>query len=422
VPAIDGTGAATGKRPLAVCYIPGIDLRRVDAVAMPHLDALLKSRPSVRLRGQATHASAATLLSGTGPQRHGAWGPQLRPDWRRRSPFQRGLDLLPDWLTTAAQGARHLVAGSFDLATMPPRRRRRFAWHRLNMKAVRDHEAVMREMNGAPSLFSLVGRSRYAYVDDQRRLGRLLDRAAEPGIDLDVIANHTLDYLQHWNLHDEATIRAAYRATDDFLRALQEKCERRGFRLLVISDHGQEPVLRVVDPRPLLAGLDLPDGSFDHFTEYAKLTFWFHTRDARRRTQARIDAGGEGVLLPREDLRRYGVDFTDGSYGDAVLYLAPGASFFPNDFYHPLANALLALSKGGQGGRWRRPWHQGEHGYLPDHPCEDGFMVAADDRVRPIVAGAPVPLLDVAPSILALLGLAAPPWMEGRPALAAKAG
>lgn len=415
--------ASTPTRPLVVCYVPGLDLRRIDDRLTPFVAALLSDFPKMPLRGQATHASAPTLFSGVGPQTHGAWGPQLRPHTRDdRSLLQRGLDRLPDWLTTTVQGFAHMTFGSIDLATMPPRRRRRFAWRRLNMKAIRDRDRTMRKMNGAPSLFGTVASSRYGYVDDFGRTHLLLERAADPRIELDVFANHALDYMQHWNMHDERLMDANYRDIDDFVRALHAKCDHRGTRLVLISDHGQEPVRRVVDPRPILTGLDVPPGSFDHFVEYAKMTLWFRDAATEARIVRRLRDVPDTISMPRADLRRYGVDFADGSFGDAVLYLRPGCSFFPNDFYQPLANAVLAAKKPGQRGRWRRPWHQGEHGYLPDHPCEDGFVVVADKRVRLRSDLPEARLIDVAPSLLAMLGMPAPAAMEGRSLLAPAAG
>ena len=81
---------------LLVCYVPAIDLREVAAGAFPYVAQLLSSCPSVRFRTQPTTDQLATLLTGTWPHEHGLWGPRLKPDWRRRTPVQRLIDLLPD--------------------------------------------------------------------------------------------------------------------------------------------------------------------------------------------------------------------------------------------------------------------------------------------------------------------------------------
>lgn len=407
-----------GPTGLFVCYLPGLDLRRIGPEHTPCLARLLTAFPSVRLRAQATHANAPTLFTGVNPPAHGAWGPRLRPDWPRRSPAQRMLDQLPDLATTTAQGLAHLAYGGIDLATMPPRRRRRFVWHRLNMKAIRDPADAIRHLDGVPSLFNIVQRSRYTYFDDCLGLDRALEKAVSRHLELDVIANHALDYFQHWNLHDEARIARFYRQIDAFVEQLHGKCERAGFGLVLMSDHGQEPVRRVVDPRPILRDLALPADAYDYFVEYAKMTLWFHSAEARARILGRLDAVADGVVVLREDLRRYDVDFADGSYGDALLYLRPGCSFFPNDFYQPLANAVLSVQRHEQRGRLRRPWHQGEHGYLPEADSELGFMVAVDDRLRATVDQAQ--LIDVAPTLLARLGIAPPPNMQGGDVFAAR--
>jgi hypothetical protein len=59
----------------------------------------------------------------------------------------------------------------------------------------------------------------------------------------------------------------------------------------------------------------------------------------------------------------------------------------------------------------------GAHGYRPDHPLMSGIFVAFGAGVPRGAQLGPVRAIDVAPTLLALLGVPAPEWMEGRPLL-----
>ena len=57
---------------------------------------------------------------------------------------------------------------------------------------------------------------------------------------------------------------------------------------------------------------------------------------------------------------------------------------------------------------------RGAHGYLPEHPSERGFALVADPRFRALRPSAA--LIDIAPTLLALLGVTPPAFMRGRAA------
>jgi hypothetical protein len=61
----------------------------------------------------------------------------------------------------------------------------------------------------------------------------------------------------------------------------------------------------------------------------------------------------------------------------------------------------------------------GSHGHRPDHPLMSGIFVAFGAGVPRGAQLGPVRAIDVAPTLLALLGVPAPEWMEGRPLLGA---
>ena len=401
---------------LLVCYVPGLDIRRVDSHLTPYLSQALDKGPCLRFLSLPAAHRVASMLTGAYPHEHGFWGPKLRPDWRHRSAGQRLIDRLPDVLTTTAQCVRHVVNGPVELATIPPHRRRRFEWMRFTMKHVSNVQHVLRRFERVPTIFQLVGEGRYRYVYAERwsGLAKLLANLDDGQPALELLDVHCLDRIQHWNPPGGDRVAEAYRQIDAFVEALHGKCRRQGVLFMIISDHGMEPVKRVVDLRAKLAELDLPPDDYDLFLENVRCTFWFHTAEARGQLTRILETCDDGVLVSREGMGRYGIHFEDDSYGHAYFYAHPGASFFPNDFHQRFSSVYLGLTDAQQRRRVFMPQHLADHGYLPHHACELGFMVLADDRYG--ARADTVELLDLAPTFLALIGQPKPSTMRGESA------
>ena len=402
---------------LLVCYVPALDLRDVAAGAFPYVAQLLSSYPSVRFRSQATTDQLTTLLTGTWPHEHGLWGPRLKPDWRRRTPVQRLIDLMPDLATSTGQCVRHALNGPIDLATMPPRRHRRFDWLRFNIKqltmsprscsrSTACHRSALRSARTAAAM-SITTTSGIS-TGCSRRSARATSRSR-----WSISTASTISSTGRWANGNRSA--GSFAASTTFVAALHRKSLRRGLGFVLLSDHGMEPVDRVVDLRKFLRGLDLPGNSYDVFIENTKSHLLVSRRRRRRQDRRRPaierprqprNAGGDAPLQPavrRRQLRH------------AYFYAPAGATFFPNDFHQPLVSLVRTVSDRQQRQRLRIPWHQGDHGYLPDNECEIGFMVLAEDGYE--VPGEPVALIDLAPTLLDLLRLPKPVTMKGRVAL-----
>lgn len=372
----------------------------------------MRACPTVRFRALPVTENLPTIVTGASPHVHGMWGPRLRAGGRFRTVLQWSVDQLPDLVTTTAQCLAHVANGPIELATMPPRRRRRFAWMRMNIKFTHDRDRAVRAIATTPSLFNLLGeQSRFVFEDRYDRLDALLHVAAKGEFRFLMADNHSLDYLLHWNMGSDA-IEDYEAGTDRFIADLEAKCRRNGIGFLLLSDHGQEPVTRVVDLAAEIEALALGPDQVDVFIENTRATLWWHDNAARARLVDRLDKLDFARLLLREDLTRFGIRFDDRGYGDAYVFANPGCTFFPNDFYQPIANVALALKDRGMRARRRRPWHVGDHGYASDTDIESGFMTLAEDGYA--ASAGRVDITDIAPSIMALLGCRPPESMTGR--------
>ena len=152
------------------------------------------------------------------------------------------------------------------------------------------------------------------------------------------------------------------------------------------------------------------------FLEVPSARFWLHTERAHERIGTLLGSIG-GTVLGWRDLAQFGIHFPDASRGELYWVADPGCVIFPHDFYHPIGNLALAASDWQQRPRLSSPVHRGYHAYMPHNPCEQGFVLLRDrDRT---LSGAPLRLVDVAPTVLHLLGVPPAPHMLGRSAVAA---
>lgn len=62
--------------------------------------------------------------------------------------------------------------------------------------------------------------------------------------------------------------------------------------------------------------------------------------------------------------------------------------------------------------RLSSPHHRGDHGYLPEHPSEHGFVILVDDGYD--APNSEASLIDIAPTVLSLPGDRPPASMKGR--------
>lgn len=398
---------------LSVCYISGLDLRRVDSATTPCLAAATTRGPFVPLRNMPSNELFPTLVTGVPPPRHGVWGVTLREE--PSSLLNTLIDSIPAAWATSWQCLRHWSDRRYDLAAVPPRRRRRLALTRTKYKRrTRRAEALFR-IGGLPTVFDVVGaeRGRYLFSASYDPRRDVLPRVGRGDVDLEILELYSLDRHQQWNLHREDETRRFYGRVDSFLEALRAKAAANGAALMVISDHGHERIGHSID---LFGGLDqrgVGPRDADWFVEVSSARFWFRDAAKRKSVERWLEATGRAALLDWREMPSTGIELTDGRYGELFCFLEPGCIFFPHDFHHPLANLWLGLSDPLQRSRLRDPRHRGNHGHLPHFAAERSFACLQDsDFVASREAGT---LLDVAPTILGCLDRPPPPSMAGTP-------
>ena len=403
---------------LFVCYVPGIDRRRVDTEHLPVVSSWFKSFPHTDLTGVPSVELCSTIMTGMLPHQHGIYQTALRAT-QPRTPGERIVDSLPDFATIFAQLVRHQLWHDCDIPTIPPRRRRQLELRRLKFRKRAGSAELRAALGPHPSLLDAVGWDDAGYrftdrFDDDRFL---VDNAAEGALRLEILQFHAMDMMGHWYLDTPEEQVRFHRRLDALLERLAEKCRSRGVTMVLITDHGQERVHHTLDLKRRLGELDLPSDEYAYFFQAVMARFWFRSERAREAVRVLLEGLPHGTLLDWRGLHAHGVEFPNDEYGELFFVPDPGWEIFPDDFHHPLINLVFGLTNWQERKRLRRGRHFGSHGYLPQHECERGFLLALDDRYS--VSASHGRLIDVAPTLLSMLGIDASAGMKGESLLRA---
>jgi hypothetical protein len=397
---------------LLLCYISGLDLRRIGPHT-PFLASALDLYPWTSFVNLPSNELFPTLVTGVDPTEHGVWGVKLRP-LVPESGVARLLDRLPDRLVTTIQGYLHLATNAFDLAAVPPRRRRHFDITRTKYQRRNQRLEALFKIGGIASIFDVVGKekSRYVFNSSSDPERQLLPRLCMDSHVLEVLELYSLDRYQQWNLDRPEAISRFYTRIDNFLYRLQAKCEASGSSMMIVCDHGHEPIRASIDLKTELARLHVPEQAYSYFIEVSNARFWFRTDHARQSIMTALSKLERATLLSFQDMHRFGVPLRDASYGEVFVFLDPGYIFFPHDFHHGLANLWLGLVDPMQRSRLRDPRHKGNHGHLPHFDTERSFVAFLDRNFEATTQRGSI--LDVAPSVLGVLDYEPPPNMKGQ--------
>ena len=313
-------------KPVLVCYLPGLDARRVDDERTPFLSRLRREQCVVPIATLPSTELVPTLVTGTLPHEHRVWQVSLKPEFRQER--RPGLpDRVPDILSSTLQCTRHFIDRSYDLAVIPWRRRRRFVLHRFKYTRRAASPQSMREFSGYQSIFGLLGdRARYLFTMDFDALPELGRQLPTGRYLIEFLEMYALDLVQHWHLDNVDVMNDALSRTDRFARDLHANCHQRGVRFVLLVDHGQE---RVVGSVPLLETIrqtGVPQTEYSYFAELASARFWFHTDRARKALTEKLATLSHTTLLDWRQMHQYQVCFEDDAFGELYVFADAGQS------------------------------------------------------------------------------------------------
>ena len=206
---------------------------------------------------------------------------------------------------------------------------------------------------------------------------------------------HGADHQGHRYGPSDDAVGKALRAQDRALQVLVDGLEERSAfantTLLLVSDHGMVEVEKRVD---LIAALDDANVYGEVLGGGGFATVWADGDRARAERIARIArAVGLDAYLRGQAPAELGADAP--RFGDVVVLAPPGTSIARS----------TSLAR----------FVRGMHGYRSDVPSMGAIFITAGRGAHPGTKLGRIRNLDVAPTVLALLGIPVPEWMEGSP-------
>jgi predicted AlkP superfamily pyrophosphatase or phosphodiesterase len=252
----------------------------------------------------------------------------------------------------------------------------------------------------------------YSFSSTHDPVKKVLPRLCKNESLIEILELYSLDRHQQWNLDRLEETERFYAVIDDFVQKLHEKCRQKKIVLMIVSDHGHEPIKNSIDIYSRLQEMGLGDKDISYFIEVSSARFWPHTDRARNRITEWLSSINTGKLLRYDEMAAYHIPLSDDRYGEMFFYLDPGHIFFPHDFHHPLARLFFGLTDSMQRSRLRDPRHRGNHGHLHYFEAERSLMLLADPDFE--VEASHADIFDVAPSMLSIIGIDPPASMSGR--------
>jgi len=318
-----------------------------------------------------------SIISGLTPAEHKLWSSYyyLREG---KSPFTwtRWLGLLPDRLTERARVRHYLsklvkkvcgISGYFQLYNVPFRHLPLF--HYAEWKRI--WEIQPQGLPTGTTIFDLMhaaGLSWYVHDSGKNDEGKLADLRAALGAgeaDLAYISLGKLDALMHAEGTRTAKIGELLKWYDARIHELMTGAGANydDVRLHIFTDHGMHDIHEGYDLQKDIAALGLRFGhDYVAFYDSTMGRFWPLTTNAETRLLAALGEHPKGRLLPEEELRRLGVYFPDGQYGDLIFLMHPGIQIAP--------------------GFMGRKAIAGMHGFHPDDP-DSRAMICANHPLPP---------------------------------------
>jgi hypothetical protein len=403
----------THNTPLFVCYVPGFDLRHINDRGASYTARLLTSFPHVKIKSYPCTELLPSILTGAYPQQHGKYQISLKDSVSHTQP-KKGPSRAAELLVTTLQCAYSLIDYRFDLPGVPAWRRRSFdLTARFKFVVRRRNSDVLRRIGGLDTIFDVVDNSTYHFSMEFLRLNKLFNKICTGIHRMEFVEIHSLDVIQLWYMDQPERINYYYRHFDEFVQKLHNRCQQSNMTLVLLVDRGMEKTKKTMNIMAKLTQVDIRVNEYSFFIEPPMARFWFHTDRARSTITEMLSTLPHGQLLRFRDMSRYHLEFETMKFGETFFIADAGYMIFPHDFYNPIGNMFLGLTDWKQRPRIVDPRQRAAHGFLPSAESETGFMIVCDETCSTGMEQAEI--IDVAPSLIELLGCRRPKSMKGRP-------
>lgn len=398
-----------------LCFIDGFDFNRINPENTPFISRSLNTYPYVRITSHPTSDHLPTILTGKHLHEHKIFDVILKTNSRETNVIKRLFQLLPDSVTTSLQCFLYLISNSCDLPRIPPKRRSQFHIIRTKSYKHKNNFDALLKINNSETIFNIIGKEncRYLYTNSSKLKQKILRKVGRGDYVLEFLEIYTMDTVQQWYMNNPVMINKFYRDTDVFINNLYEKCRENGVTLILLSDHGHDEVIGTIDILNSLKNLGIHEDEYSYFIQSQMARFWFHNNAARNRALEMFDKINDMRSFTWQELEKFNLVFRDSRYGEVFCMSKAGYIFFPDDFVQPVADLILGLLDKKKRARLSDPKFRGTHSFLREYNSSKGFLTIFDDNCKAISSG--IHMVDVAPSLLDLIGYGIPKTMSGSP-------
>jgi hypothetical protein len=215
-----------------------------------------------------------------------------------------------------------------------------------------------------PNLFDLLLRSGLQFhitdwrLPEAQNFALAGDAAARRDMNVIFLYTASLDSLLHQHVGDPEVIQQKLDYFEVNIRKLVQvaRSHHQQCRVTVLSDHGMTPLRGVFDAKAQIEETQLVFGQdYSACYDATMARFWFHRPGAEEPIRKAM-AKAPGHWLSEGEKRRYGIDFPDHKYGQAIHLLAPGWQIEPSDMGNKALNGM--------------------HGYTPEDPLSDASLLS----------------------------------------------
>lgn len=201
-----------------------------------------------------------------------------------------------------------------------------------------------------------------------------------------------IDPLSHKYGQDSIQVQEKLREIDRILEKKYELFEKKvdDFYFMLFSDHGHIKIKRKVDLKSIFKSFGEALNDYIYFIDANFARFWFRNEKERSNVLKILsEMSDKGFILTKELLLKYNVNMPDNRYGDLIFYLDA-----PYQFSHGVTIAGRRIEGKTVSG----------HGYIPN----DGVFIS-NKKINKTT----VKLVDILPSILHLLKVPIPAYVDG---------
>jgi len=254
---------------------------------------------------------------------------------------------------------------------------------------------------GYPTIFDeLRARGvKFAYLDSSKLRGRLLRQVQELDNDLGFafVYLHYIDESAHWSGINSPRFKESLRRVDAIVRSIVLILKRKfgeSLDVVLFSDHGMAEETRTIN----LDWLTRMDGFGKDFVlclDATMVRIWYERPGLRSGLRRLILRTGNCRLLSENDRKQLGIAFGDRTYGDDIFLFDEGQIIFPNFHSYIRPKAM--------------------HAYNPEGRTQYGVFILSGYPDSKQIKAETVELVDIGPTLLALLGLSVPRTFEGQP-------